>query len=193
MNQKAHGFTVIEVVLVLAIAGLIFLMAFVALPSLWASQRDTERRGMVSEFISTLKKYQTNNSRGALPTGTVSPAKPLNNFSGASANDTSWAGFINNYLKKEYVDPNSKAHKWSDSTNDNYLLVAQCGSSSLAVGNACTFTNKNNPSTTPALDKTTYVAIGAKCDGNYAIKSANGRSVAVFYILERGGRYCLDM
>ena len=38
------GFTIIEVVLVLAIAGLIFLMVFIALPALQRSQRDTERR-----------------------------------------------------------------------------------------------------------------------------------------------------
>ena len=38
------GFTIIEVVLVLAIAGLIFLMVFVALPALQRNQRDTQRK-----------------------------------------------------------------------------------------------------------------------------------------------------
>ena len=33
-NQTKKGFTIIEVVLVLAIAGLIFLMVFIALPAL---------------------------------------------------------------------------------------------------------------------------------------------------------------
>ena len=37
------GFTIIEVVLVLAIAGLIFLMVFIALPALQSSQRNTQR------------------------------------------------------------------------------------------------------------------------------------------------------
>jgi prepilin-type N-terminal cleavage/methylation domain-containing protein len=40
-KPKAHGFTIIEVVLVLAIAGLIFLIVFLALPALQRSQRDT--------------------------------------------------------------------------------------------------------------------------------------------------------
>ena len=40
------GFTLIEVVLVLAVAGLIFLMVFLALPALQRSQRDT-RKGKV--------------------------------------------------------------------------------------------------------------------------------------------------
>ena len=40
-SSQAVGFTIIEVVLVLAIAGLIFLMVFIALPVLQRSQRDT--------------------------------------------------------------------------------------------------------------------------------------------------------
>ena len=43
-SSQAGGFTIIEVVLVLAIAGLIFLMVFVALPALQRSQRDTQRK-----------------------------------------------------------------------------------------------------------------------------------------------------
>ena len=43
-RDSKRGFTVIEVALVLAIAGLIFLMVFIALPGLRASQRDAERR-----------------------------------------------------------------------------------------------------------------------------------------------------
>lgn len=43
-NLTKKGFTIIEVVLVLAIAGLIFLMVFLALPALQRSQRDTQRK-----------------------------------------------------------------------------------------------------------------------------------------------------
>ena len=51
------GFTIIEVVLVLAIAGLIFLMVFIALPALQRSQRDTQRRndlGRVTNAITQI-------------------------------------------------------------------------------------------------------------------------------------------
>ena len=44
MNKDKNGFTIIEVVLVLAIAGLIFLMVFIALPALQRSQRDTQKK-----------------------------------------------------------------------------------------------------------------------------------------------------
>lgn len=65
-KNKEKGFTIIEVVLVLAIAGLIFLMVFIALPALQRGQRDTQRRDDVGRFISQLSSYATNN-RGSLP------------------------------------------------------------------------------------------------------------------------------
>ena len=62
MVPKKHGFTIIEVVLVLAIAGLIFLMVFVALPALQRSRRDSQRRQDISRVVTALNQYKTNNS-----------------------------------------------------------------------------------------------------------------------------------
>jgi len=64
---KGKGFTIIEVVLVLAIAGLIFLMVFTALPALQRSQRDTARKSDVANVVSAVTTYGSNN-RGAFPT-----------------------------------------------------------------------------------------------------------------------------
>ncbi len=63
-NKK--GFTIIEVVLVLAIAGLIFLMVFLALPALQRSQRDTQRKNDASRLRAAVTDY-TSNNRGNLP------------------------------------------------------------------------------------------------------------------------------
>ena len=63
---KQKGFTIIEVVLVLAIAALIFLMVFIALPALQRNQRDTQRRQDAGRFVSQLSSYATNN-KGAIP------------------------------------------------------------------------------------------------------------------------------
>jgi len=68
-QQKNKGFTIIEVVLVLAIAGLIFLMVFVALPALQAGQRDTARKNDASTILSAVNTYVSGN-RGAFPTTT---------------------------------------------------------------------------------------------------------------------------
>jgi len=69
VQEKKNGFTIIEVVLVLAIAGLIFLMVFIALPALQRSQRDSARKSEVATVISAITNYQSNNSRGQVPTG----------------------------------------------------------------------------------------------------------------------------
>jgi prepilin-type N-terminal cleavage/methylation domain-containing protein len=67
-KYKQKGFTIIEVVLVLAIAGLIFLMVFIALPALQASQRDTARKNDASIVASWLTSYESNN-QGKQPAG----------------------------------------------------------------------------------------------------------------------------
>lgn len=67
-NKSAQGFTIIEVVLVLAIAALIFLMVFIALPALQRGQRDTGRKNDVSTVVSALQTYLSNN-RGSFAAG----------------------------------------------------------------------------------------------------------------------------
>lgn len=79
-DQKTKGFTIIEVVLVLAIAGLIFLVVFLALPALQRGQRDTQRKNDLGRFTSQISSYQSNN-QGALP-----------------ANTAAWNTFVANYL-----------------------------------------------------------------------------------------------
>ena len=59
-QAKQEGFTIIEVMLVLAIAALIFLMVFVALPALQRGQRDTARKN------DAVTQY-TSNNRGKFP------------------------------------------------------------------------------------------------------------------------------
>jgi prepilin-type N-terminal cleavage/methylation domain-containing protein len=65
-TENIKGFTIIEVVLVLAIAGLIFLMVFIALPALQAGQRDTARKSDVSNVASAVTSY-TSSNRGNFP------------------------------------------------------------------------------------------------------------------------------
>jgi prepilin-type N-terminal cleavage/methylation domain-containing protein len=94
-RQKEKGFTIIEVVLVLAIAGLIFLMVFIALPALQRSQRDTQRKNDLSRLNTALSSYQSNN-RGALP--------------------TDWSSFVSRYITTgddTFVDPSGNDYNVS--------------------------------------------------------------------------------
>ncbi len=65
-HKLNYGFTIIEVVLVLAIVGLIFLMVFLGLPALQRSQRDTARKSWSSNLIANLENARSNN-KGAIP------------------------------------------------------------------------------------------------------------------------------
>ena len=66
-HKLNYGFTIIEVVLVLAIAGLIFLMIFLGLPALQRNQRNTARKQDYSTIASAIQTYKANN-KGEFPT-----------------------------------------------------------------------------------------------------------------------------
>ena len=92
IKSKTEGFTLIEVVLVLAIAGLIFLIVFLALPALQRSQRDTQRKNDLSRLMSQVTNYQSNN-QGALPNA-----------------QAGWNTFVSNYMtnsNQTFSDPQS--------------------------------------------------------------------------------------
>lgn len=66
MKNDKKGFTIIEVVLVLAIGGLIFLMVFIALPALQRSQRNSQRRNDMDRVAAAIIEYQKHN-KGKIP------------------------------------------------------------------------------------------------------------------------------
>lgn len=92
-RQQTKGFTIIEVVLVLAIAGLIFLMVFTALPALQRSQRDTARKNDVSTVASAVTNYSGNN-RGAFPTTTSLSSYVTNMSSNTTSVEVGTAGLL---------------------------------------------------------------------------------------------------
>jgi len=66
-QQKSdQGFTIIEVMIVLAIAGLILLIVFLAIPALQRNSRNTQRKNDVSALIGAVNEFTSNNN-GALP------------------------------------------------------------------------------------------------------------------------------
>jgi prepilin-type N-terminal cleavage/methylation domain-containing protein len=64
-NNK--GFTIIEVMIVLAIAGLILLIVFLAVPALQRNARNTTRKNDIASLGSAITEY-VNNQNGTLPT-----------------------------------------------------------------------------------------------------------------------------
>jgi len=136
IQRKEKGFTIIEVVLVLAIAGLIFLMVFLALPALQRNQRDTQRKSDMSRLTTALTNY-TSANRGALP--------------------TNWATFETNYLTVNgdaFVDPaGSSSAQGSGITS--YVFKA----GTVATQYAGTYANDQN-----VIHYTTGAACGSSGD-----------------------------
>ncbi|MBR2841591.1 type II secretion system protein [Candidatus Saccharibacteria bacterium] len=113
-NNSKEGFTIIEVVLVLAIAGLIFLMVFVALPALQRSQRDTQRRNDMARLITAVQNYQAGN-KNKVPTS-------------FTADSTFYTGYLTTN-DDTFQDP---------STNSNYVFAGTVTCASDSCDNAST-------------------------------------------------------
>jgi len=85
-NNK-QGFTIIEVLMVLGIAGLIFAIVFTALPRARISSRDGERKQALSTILSEVEQYGANN-RGKYPVNGTGLRTIVNaNLDGANFRD----------------------------------------------------------------------------------------------------------
>jgi prepilin-type N-terminal cleavage/methylation domain-containing protein len=87
-NSKSKGFTLIELVIVLAIAGLIFVIVFLAVGAAQAARRDTARKDAQNQLVAAVNQYASNNT-GNLPSagwcgasgGGTAPATPSSYWS----------------------------------------------------------------------------------------------------------------
>lgn len=196
-NKK--GFTIIEVVLVLAIAGLIFLMVFVALPALQRSQRDTQRRNDLARVSTSLTQYQTNNQNTnngtnlpgagtlAIDQGTLTCGNRPADYS----SNTYWpCSFVQRYMNSGDSDAAGGANEFQDPDGTYYGLTIAPHSNTGNVGN---LTNSNGVYSynKNEMDHVIYVITSAKCDGETAVDGSS-RDYAVLYRLEGSGLYCID-
>lgn len=184
------GFTIIEVVLVLAIAGLIFLMVFIALPALQRSQRDTQRRNDMSALASQITQYQSNNN-GKLPATTegsnsvqaydeTQVTNKMENWTCGSTNKNSAKCFIRNYMNASGAEENT----YKDPDGWMYgLTIKDFGNFTMPSDS---FGNGDNK-------YMIYLVEHAKCgEDETVVKSDNARDYAILYKLEGSGTYCND-
>ena len=204
LKQKINsrrGFTIIEVVLVLAIAGLIFLMVFLALPALQRSQRDTQRRDKLGEFKTQITQYQSNN-RGRVPSSYTEWQRVVDDYmnlgktkDGGFNLNSSISGITNDDVP--FLDSDGEKYYiayWCDlKTNTNTGTTTATG-----VTNAITGCSANSGQTIAANLKwdnhkhQIYVFNHARCDGeNVKKQDKDGdRLVAFVTKLEGAGIYC---
>ena len=183
--KSKKGFTIIEVVLVLAIAGLIFLMVFVALPALQRSQRDSARRNDLSRVDTSLVQYQTNNQgtgNGNLP---ASGSWVGSSTFGDTCKNNAACSFVRNYMNSGTSDNVSK-NEFQDPDGQYYSMRI------MTAGDAKSGWNyQNNSGSGAAMNHTIYIFPSAKCNGE-SVTSDTERHFAIVYRLEGAGTYCID-
>ncbi len=94
-KKTKKGFTIIEVVLILAIAGLIFAAVFIAYPSMVRSQRDLQRRSNLALIVTAMNEWNRDHHY------TVNDA-----WSERKNRTRGFCKFFNDYVAREkIVDP----------------------------------------------------------------------------------------
>lgn len=123
-SKLSSGFTIIEVALVLAIAGLIFLVVFLALPALQNSQKDMARREDVGRVVAALQSYKIDNGgdlSGLVIGGdwTDINITPLGSYVGKSGPE----------IGDVYISPSMGGNALYRSTNENIdiFIGSGCG------------------------------------------------------------------
>ena len=168
----------------LAIAGLIFLMVFVALPALQRSQRDTARRNDLSRVDTSLVQYQTNNQgtgNGNLPQPGSWEAKST--FEDSCKNNTA-CSFVRNYMNSGTAD-NVTTNSFEDP--DGTLYSLEIMNADILKSEDWSYQNKKGA----AMDHFIYIFPAAKCKGELVTKDS-ARHFAIVYRLEGAGTYCID-
>lgn len=102
LRKQEKGFTIIEVLIVLAIAGLIMLVVFLAVPALQRNSRNSRRRSDAAKVLALVNEYVANHN-GTLPTGFGAGATQVNL---AAENFALYGGAIN-WNASMPADPNS--------------------------------------------------------------------------------------
>lgn len=127
-KKRSAGFTLIEVVLVLAIGGLIFLLAFIAFQQVSRNRRDTQRRSDMGRVIAELQNYYADNSKY--------PDEPTSTFPAGNATFCSTTG---------------AAGSFTDFTSKNL-----CGGGGLTNPNGLTYGVHGSANATAFFDRIQY-------------------------------------
>ena len=197
MKKTQRGFTIVETVLVIAIAGLIFLVVFITVPQLLRSTRDSERKEDIMLLVQSLKKFQTNN-RGSLPKGLQNSSskmvaeRPDDDNTYIKKYYNSWDAFYHDYIDASFEDPDGNTYKLVPVTcegDDRGDTCEEYEDFSFVDGENGTV-NINKALET--LGYHMFIFTHATCTEDHATLSDNPRDYAVVMRLEGSGIFCYN-
>jgi prepilin-type N-terminal cleavage/methylation domain-containing protein len=133
LRKRNEGFTIIEVLIVLAIAGLILLIVFLAVPALQRNAHNTSAKNDVSGILGGINEY-VNNNNGTLPSGNSGSGNSLTVGTGSTVNTAT--------VKLGYYDAS------------NVSIVTSVPSSAPGVGSVAVVLKASCNGNTPTVDAT---------------------------------------
>jgi len=181
LSKKGQkGFTIIEVMIVLAIAGLILVVVLLAIPQLQRNQRNTSRRSVATRIVTEINNFAGNNN------GKYPVADTTTGGSSDIGTPFSNVGFFNRYLGCTSADG---AEAVCTANIEDPSTGFPVGSGVDGKTTSITVTG-TEPTAEPGdifyLDK-------AICDGEVATTtSANARNFVFIMRLEGGASFCQD-
>lgn len=131
IKKKSDGFTIVEVMIVLAIGALILLVVLLAVPALNRNKRNTQRKQDVSALLGAISEYTTNNA-GSLPPNTAAitalanlsfydPATDVNYVNSTTAVTTTPGTDANTVYIRNYAKCSGNAIATSGATRRNVV------------------------------------------------------------------------
>jgi len=183
-KSKSEGFTIIEVMIVLAIAALILLIVLLAVPALQRSARNNQRKADVTAVTSEISTFLGNNN-GTLPTG----------YSGSTAGEViscAVGGTGNAVIATTACGAgNSETGKigyYSSNGNPNIYINNRA---TAVTPVTITLKAVGNESTTAVTSASMIIVQNESCPDTIGGTTATGtytsRNAAVFYALEGSG------
>jgi|SRR5665213_716589 len=185
-TRGQKGFTIIEVMIVLAIAGLILLIVFLAVPALQRTARNTQRKNDAAQISAAISSFVSNNG-GALPTAVGTTTSDVNSIAlyckGATPANVTATQDVTASTGCTATNNNSENAKLGYyKPTDKNVFMASVAQSTIIPGASSSTPTANNITT-----ESVTIDIGYGCNTTSTdVGTANSRSAAVLYVTEGG-------
>jgi prepilin-type N-terminal cleavage/methylation domain-containing protein len=172
-KPNSKGFTIIEVMIVLAIAGLILLIVFLAVPALQRNSRNTQRKNDAANISAGIGTYLSNNN-GILPNG-------IGNGTAGSVDLCAVGGTTSGALGAACGSGNTETARIGYYNQGNvYINKTATSGSPVTVTSASAV---GSESATAVSTQSVLLVFNESC-GAAGTGQFTNRSVAVFYVTE---------
>ncbi len=178
-RQKDQGFTIIETMIVLAIAGLIMLIVFLAVPALQRNARNTQRKNDAAQIAAAISNFISNNG------GTLPSEVGAGQVAGGGAIESNVL-VVGNTTTNNTETANLGYYRTSTTTaalgaQSNEVYINTVGGSTVTPNVVTTGSESSSSVSTSSV----IIEVGESCNAtNTAAGALSGRTAAIFYVLE---------